>query len=134
MTEVQKKINSGELLGKELILDLCDCNLEGFDKPKVEKFAQDLCDFIDMDSVEVHTWEYVEQDPDKTPEDFAHLKGHSTVLFLKTSNITIHTFDNLNKVSLNIYSCKDFNSEEAERFCCEYFGGKSLQAVTILRY
>ena len=134
MSEIQDKINSGEILGKELILDLHNCNLKDFNKDRVEKFTQDLCDFIDMTSVEIHTWEYTVQDPDKTPEEFEHLKGCSTVLFLKTSNITIHTFDNLNRVSLNIYSCKNYDEKMAEEYCRNYFNAKVKQAVTILRY
>lgn len=133
MSEIQDKINSGEILGKELILDLRNCDLKDFDKFKVEKFTQDLCDFINMTSVEVHTWEYLE-DPNRDLESMHHLKGYSTVLFLMTSNITVHTFDNLGKVSLNIYSCKDYDEKSAEEFCKDYFRGEVVQAVTVLRY
>lgn len=132
-TKRQKMIDSGEILGVELILDLYNCNTDKFNKESLEKFMYDLCEHIDMNAVQVHTWEYLE-DNEKTIEDFEHLKGYSIVLFLKTSNITLHNFDNLGKVSLNIYSCKDFDEQKAKQFCKAYFSAQIRQAYCILRF
>ncbi|MFA5616424.1 MAG: S-adenosylmethionine decarboxylase [Syntrophorhabdaceae bacterium] len=129
----QGLINSGELLGVELILDIHNCNIERFGKENLEKFVYNLCNHIGMDAVQIHTWEYLE-DSNKRTEDFLHLKGHSVVLFLKTSNITLHSFDNLGKISLNIYSCKDFDEKLAEEFCLDYFQGEVKQSHFMLRY
>lgn len=133
ITERQKKINSGEILGVELILDLHNCDSNKFNNKTLNKFLKDLVKHVDMTATKLFTWEYLE-DNTKSDENFFHLKGYSKVQFLVTSNITLHSFDNLKKMSLNIYSCKDFNEESATEFCKNYFNAEVKQSKTLLRY
>jgi len=121
-------------IGKELVLDIHDCDsLSKLNTEEIKKFVIELCDFIDMTRTEVHVWEYFD-DPDKDPEEFYHLEGISLIQFIKTSNITVHTFYNSLSVSLNIFSCKDFNEIEATEFCRKWFNGEIVNSVTIPRY
>jgi S-adenosylmethionine/arginine decarboxylase-like enzyme len=122
-----------DAIGKELILDLYDCDINKMNRESLDNFFVSLCEKIDMTRTELFYWEYLSDD-EKDPEEFSHLKGLSAVQFIKTSNITLHTFENDRKISLNIFSCKDFNAFEAEMFCLEYFNAQVKQSVTLCRY
>jgi len=120
------KKNKGEMMesfGQELILDLHDCDPSTYDsREKLEKFFVGLCDLIDMEREDLHFWDYEghKEEYDAAP---AHLKGISAVQFIKTSNITIHTLDELKKVYLNVFSCKAYLPFDAIAYCEKFFGG-----------
>jgi len=111
-----------EIYGKELILDLRDCNTP-FNREEIENYMKELCSLIDMKREDLHFWDY-EGDPEGYKKAPSHLKGISAVQFIKTSNITIHVLDDLGKVFLNIFSCKLFDVEEAKEFSKKWFGGR----------
>ena len=112
--------------GKELILDLHDCNIEKFTKKSLQKYFVQLCDLIDMERVKVRWWE----DFDQTEP---HLKGISAIQFIKTSNVTIHALELLQAVYVNIFSCKDFDPMKAKAFTENWFGGKTVNFEVIDR-
>ena len=93
--------------GKELIIDIHDCDTANFTRKGLDKFFKELCRKIDMQMGERFFWDY-EGEPEEYKKAPAHLKGISAVQFIMTSNITIHTLDELQRVYLNIFSCKDF--------------------------
>lgn len=119
--------------GKELILDLHDCkNTHLFNRKYLKRFFIELCDLIDMERCDLHFWDYVEEEAEyyKAP---IHLRGTSAIQFISTSNITIHTLDEMKRVYLNIFSCKSFNTRVAKKFCKDYFKGKIVTSQTIGR-
>ena len=118
--------------GKELILDLHECNPEKFTRYHIRRFFMELCSEIDMEACKISWWDYKNY-----PEEYAkappHLKGTSAVQFISTSNITIHVLDDMKCVYLNIFSCKDFDSSGAVIFCIRFFGAGSYTQQTITR-
>ena len=108
--------------GKELIIDLHECNSDKFTRYHIKKFFKGLCEEIDMVACKQAWWDYT-NDPKGYEEAPVHLKGTSAVQFIMTSNITIHTLDVSNRVYLNIFSCKDFNEIDAGMFCVRFFDG-----------
>ncbi len=118
--------------GKELILDLHECNAEKFTRYKINKFFNELCAEINMEACKIAWWDY-KGHPEEYDEAPAHLKGTSAVQFISTSNITIHTLDEMKRVYLNIFSCKEFSAEKAVKFCSEYYEGKVVNQQTIDR-
>jgi len=94
-----------QMYGKELILDIHECNINMFTREKLCEFFEILCDKIDMERCDLYFWDY-----DDCPEEYKkasdHLKGRSAIQFISTSNITVHTLDVLKKVFINIFSCK----------------------------
>ena len=118
--------------GKELILDLHDCDPDMFTRDDIRIFFLDLCEEIDMEPCKRSWWDY-EGDPDEYAKAPDHLKGTSAVQFISTSNITIHTLDILKKVYINIFSCKEFDSLVAANFCAEFFKGNIIKYFTIDR-
>ena len=92
----------------------------------------ELCNLIDMEREDLHFWDELGiAQCDKNTEE--HLIGTSAVQFITTSNIVIHTLDVMKRVYLNIFSCKDFNSTIARKFCKDYFKGKIVTCQTIRR-
>lgn len=107
--------------GMELVMDLHDCDHTKFTREGIATFFMELCRRIEMEREAMHFWDYEGYPLDKA-EAPAHLKGTTAVQFIKTSNITIHTLDDLGRVYLNIFSCKEFDVSEAVDYATEYFG------------
>lgn len=120
------------MYGKELILDLSECNLEKMTKESIDTFLVDLCELIDMERVQVHYW----TDEGIDPIEYAnnpHLQGCSVCQFIKTSSIVVHAITGLKKVFLNIFSCKNFSAEVAEGFAVAYFEGDKEHCIVLDR-
>ena len=118
--------------GKEVIIDLHNCDPKLFTRKSIENYFIDLCELIDMKREDLHWWDY-----DGQPEEYAaapaHLKGISAIQFIQTSNITIHTLDELKQVYLNIFSCKDFDARTVIKFTRIWFNGVVKSAVIVRR-
>ncbi len=118
--------------GKELILDLHDCNVAMFTRNSIERYFAELCDLIDMEACDLHFWDDVgvsESERQTNPQT----KGTSAVQFILTSNITIHTLDLLKTVYVNLFSCKDFDADAAAKFTVAWFFGRIVQRVEVDR-
>ena len=109
--------------GKELILDLHDCDPSTFNRKSIKKFFRELCAVIEMEPCKLSWWDDYGVLPEEQEAE-PHMKGTSAIQFIRTSNITIHTLDLLNSVYLNIFSCKDFNADIARNISEEWFKGE----------
>ncbi len=118
--------------GKELILDIHDCDASKFTRKIIRKYFKELCKRIDMERCDLHWWDYHFY-PNEYKKAPIHLKGTSAVQFIKTSNITIHTLDDLKKIYVNIFSCKDFDEMEVRKFTKGWFEGTVMQMRVIDR-
>lgn len=121
-----------ESYGIELILDLHDCDSATFNRKSIRKYFIQLCKLINMKREDLHFWDY-EGDPEGYEKALPHLRGVSAVQFIKTSNVTIHTLDDLRKVFINIFSCKDFDCGVAMEFSKEWFKSNRLKNWKIVR-
>ncbi len=118
--------------GKELILDLKECDIKKFTRFHIRKYLRELCKLIDMKREDLHFWDYDGQ-LDKYNKAPDHLKGISAIQFITTSNITIHTLDVSGQCLINIFSCKDYDIVKATRFSSHYFGSKRFSRKTFFR-
>ncbi len=121
-----------ENYGKELILDLHDCDATTFTRDSISDYFDKLCIVIDMVQCEMHFWDDLET-PEEDRQTRDHTVGTSAIQFILTSNITIHTLDKLGKVFVNIFSCKDFESDIATEFTKEWFSGNIVNKVEVDR-
>ena len=118
--------------GKELIIDIHDCDVTKFNRTKLREFCKKLCGYLDMKAEDLHFWDYYgRQDEYENEPD--HIKGTSVIQFIRTSNITIHCLDVLKRVYINIFSCKDFEIRDVHTFICEWFGGTMKTEHMIVR-
>ncbi len=118
--------------GKELILDLHDCDPNIFNRRMIQKYFREICDLIEMKRCELFWWDDYGL-PKKERQTEPHLKGTTAIQFIMTSNITIHTLDILKNTYLNIFSCKDFDAKKAAQFSRKFFKGKIVNQKVIER-
>lgn len=123
----------GKAYGKELILDLNDCDIKTFTRESIGAYFDQLCELIDMDAQDRHFWDDEGLPPEECQTD-PKTKGISAVQFILTSTIVIHTLELPKSAYINIFSCKDFDEDEALDFTVEWFGAKMyIDDTTIIR-
>ena len=118
--------------GHELILDLHSCNADRFTRQDIERFCEKLCDLIDMERCELHFWDDMGV-PEAEQQTHPKTKGTSAVQFILTSTIVIHTLDLMKAAYVNIFSCKEFDADEAAKFTANWFGSKDWNANVVIR-
>ena len=118
--------------GYELILDLHGCDVSKFNRTSLDGYFEKLCKAIKMQKCERYFWDDVGLPPEKR-QTSAQTKGSSAVQFILTSSIVIHTLDLLEAVYVNIFSCKEFDKEVAEKITKEWFGANGCSARFIER-
>lgn len=124
--------NKNQNYGKEVILDLHNCNPKKFTRKIIKQYFVEMCDLIDMRRSKLTWWDDYRLPLEKR-QTKPHLKGTSAVQFILTSNITIHTLDIMERVYLNIFSCKDFDEKVVRDFTKKYFEGKVVNFKVINR-
>lgn len=129
--------------GKELILDLVNCNPEKFNRKDFRNFYDQLCDILGVEKGPVHFWDYngfwynaycwlFERESLKKNAP-PHLKGTSAVQFIMTSSLVIHALDDLKTLYINVFSCDDFRNIIVSNFIRDYFEGKIVANHNLLR-
>lgn len=63
------------------------------------------------------------------PDDW----GVSGVVLIAESHISIHTFPDKGFVTLDIFSCRDFDVDEAIKYFCEHFKPERIEKQLIMR-
>ena len=121
-----------EPYGKELILDLSDCDISTFTRESIGNYFDKLCELIDMQAEDRHFWDD-EGLPSEECQTDPKTCGVSAVQFILTSTIVVHSLTKLGKVYINIFSCKDFNDDDALSFTVKWFGSKKFSNVTVVR-
>ena len=118
--------------GQELVLDLHGCDSSLFSRDHLDYYFTRLCELIDMEKCEVHYWDDVGV-PIEEQQTSPKTKGTSAVCFILTSSIVVHTLDLLQAVYVNIFSCKDFDSEIAAGFTQKYFQADTCHQTVVTR-
>ena len=106
--------------GVELVLDLQGCDPRTFTRKSINRYFTELCQSIEMKKCKVVFWDDVGV-PSEKRQTLPHTKGTSTVCFILTSSIVIHTLDLLDAAYVNIFSCKEFDPEIAADFTKKWF-------------
>ena len=118
--------------GCELILDLHECDGRLFTRAALEQFFEELCVLIDMERCDLHFWDDLDVPEDEQQTD-PKTKGTSAVQFILTSTIVVHTLDLMKAVYVNIFSCKNFNTDQAAEFTANWFGSKDWTSNVVVR-
>ena len=118
--------------GSELILDLHGCDVGSFNRQSIERFCARLCDVIDMERCDLYFWDDVGV-PEEERQTDPKTKGTSAVQFILTSTIVIHTLELMKAAYVNIFSCKEFDTDEAAAFTVKWFGADDWTAKVVTR-
>lgn len=123
---------SPKTYGQELILDLHGCAASRFTRSAIVRFCAELCELIDMERCDLHFWDDVGV-PEAERQSDPKTKGTSAVQFILTSTIVIHTLDLMKAAYVNIFSCKEFDTDQAARFTARWFGSTDWTANVVIR-
>ena len=117
------------MFGPHLMLDCYECNEKKLrDLNFVLKFLNDLPDLIDMHKIsEPHAIDYP-----GNPKSFDK-GGISAVVIIAESHISIHTFPSHRYMSVDIFSCKNFDVERATDFTIKTFEVKKVEKKLLNR-
>lgn len=118
--------------GVELILDMAGCDVRKFNRKAIRTYFRQLCELIDMEPEALHFWDDFRL-PQEKRQTNPKTKGTTAIQFILTSNITIHTLDKLGSVFVNIFSCKEYDTNQAKDFTVRFFGAQAHKATVIER-
>jgi S-adenosylmethionine/arginine decarboxylase-like enzyme len=111
--------------GKLAIINLYNCDPNYIkDKEKIKKFIEKICKEIKMKKVGHSLIKRFGKDS---------LEGFSAIQFIETATITIHFDEEENRAFIDIFSCKDFNAQKAEKFSKKFFKAKKSKVKVINR-
>ncbi len=127
----------GELIvsgiyGKEAVYDCYHCDPKTFNRTSLRKFFNGLIGLLDMKKGDLHFWDDY-QVPKKERQTSIETTGTSAIQFILTSNITVHCLDKLERVYVNIFSCKDFSEYDAKTFIQNWFDAKVIRIHILKR-
>ena len=123
---------SKEVYGKELILDLHGCDVTKLTREVIEQYFAELCELIDMERCDLHFWDDMGVSKNEQ-QTHPKTKGTSAVQFILTSTIVIHTLELMKAAYVNIFSCKEFDTDEAAKFTANWFGSKDWTSNVVTR-
>lgn len=118
--------------GKEVLLDCYYCDPETFNRESLEKYFNQLIEILGMQKGDLYFWDDVGV-PEEERQIKPETKGTTAIQFILTSNITVHCLDLLERVYVNIFSCKDFAEGIVKNFTQEWFKSKSISLHVIYR-
>ena len=101
-------------------------------------FFEQLCQLIDRKREDVYFWDDLAEQgipiPESERQTNPKTKGTSAVQFILTSTIVVHCLDELKSVYVNIFSCKEFDTDAAADFVVKYFKSGKSYTLKIDRY
>jgi len=113
--------------GPHLTLDLYGCSKKKImDREFIRGILHNLPDFIGMHKISEPMVSHFAGNPLGNEESFDK-GGISAFVLIAESHITIHTFAAQGFVSIDIFSCKDFDVGKAEKFLVEAFEAKKAE-------
>ena len=112
--------------GQHLILDVKGCDVSKVtDADYIRTFTKDLVKKIDMvpygEPQVVHF------------ADGTELAGWTVTQLIYTSNITGHFLDINGDLYLDVFSCKEFNSQDVIDILTEYFEPEAIKSTLLYR-
>lgn len=122
-----------EPYGKELILDLSDCDISTFTRYSIGRYFDELCKLIDMKAEDRHFWDDEGLPPEECQTN-PKTCGISAVQFILTSTIVLHSLTKLRKVYINIFSCKEFDCDKARDFTTFWFRADQYRKTIVVRH
>lgn len=117
-----------EPFGYELLLDLYDCTPGVCDDLALcYKFLDEIVSYLGMEKQAPPNIFFTDgtRFPDK-----AGLSGWAPLV---ESSIVIHTLTPKNFISIDIYCCKEFDTNKAKTFCQKFFSPKRMDAQFVER-
>ncbi len=133
VSDLEGDVKISGIYGMEVLLNCFGCNPKLFHRKYIRKYFKGLVELLDMKAGDLHFWDDVGVSKDQR-QTKPETKGTSAIQFILTSNITIHCLDILERVYVNIFSCKEFSSFDATRYTQNFFEARRVDDKIVLRY
>lgn len=118
--------------GKSLLIDLYDCEANLDDLELIYRFLEELVVRLGMQAFSPAIVFHGPKDKNGN-EIYPDKAGVSGVVFLITSSIVIHTIIPNKFVSIDVYSCNDFNINETREYIKSVFKSSRLDEEVVIR-
>jgi S-adenosylmethionine decarboxylase len=113
--------------GFHLMLDCYNCSPDKLDDI-------DACyNFLDRLVAEIGAEKQTQPYVFRTPDHFPGREGLSGWVPIVESGISIHTLTGTRFISLDVYSCREFDNEKIIAFTDDFFRPSDIDAVFVLR-
>lgn len=116
-----------ESFGLEVVMDLYACN------PKVIRSAKKLAEYVTKLCKLLKMKKYGKTLIPHFGYNEAHTAGYSMLQFIETSSITGHFSELWNSAYINVFSCRNFDTEKAIKFTINFFGAKRVNKRILVR-
>ena len=118
-----------EMAWHHLMLDLYGCRLEALaDKGLVRRVFEELSRILKLKMVTEPAITYYSGESGSPSGE-----GVSGFVIVAESHLSIHTDLRTGFASIDVYSCKEFDSEVVERYLIEVFGAERVERRFFLR-
>lgn len=111
--------------GYHLMLDCSGCNNNIKSKDSIYSFVKELVKEISMEAYGEPIIEFM------LPGNVK--QGHTLLQLITTSNICAHFVDIDNTAYIDIFSCKEFNIDQAKKVVSKFFDPKKMRVNFITR-
>ena len=119
---------SAQIFGYELLLDLYDCKPGVCDDLALcYRFLDEFVDYLGMEKQSPPSIFFTDA---KRFPDKAGLSGWAPLV---ESSIVIHTLSVTNFISIDVYCCKEFDTNKAKTFVQKFFSPKRIDEQFLLR-
>ncbi|MFA5038367.1 MAG: S-adenosylmethionine decarboxylase [Candidatus Omnitrophota bacterium] len=113
--------------GLEVVLDLYKCDPHVIrSKRLLAEYATKLCKLLKMKKFGKTLLPHFGYNA-------AHTAGYSMLQFIETSAITGHFSEYWNSAYINIFSCRDFDTDKAIEFTVSFFKAQKAKKRVLLR-
>lgn len=123
----KSKLKEKKIYGKELILDLIDCDPKIIrSKKKILEYSNKLCSLIRVKK-------YGKPVIERFAFHLDHAAGYSLVQLIESSLVSGHFSELWNQAFVNIFSCKLFNHKIVKNFTKRFFKAKKIKNRILIR-
>ncbi|PIR70477.1 MAG: adenosylmethionine decarboxylase [Candidatus Niyogibacteria bacterium CG10_big_fil_rev_8_21_14_0_10_42_19] len=128
MVKITKKELKQPHFGLHLTFDAYHCDERILNSHKAtEKFLNEAVKKLEMHKLVEPKVVHAKANNFKDPG------GYTGFVIIQESHISVHTFPKRKFVSIDLYSCKDFDYEKAISFTKKYFKSQAIETNVIIR-
>ncbi len=114
MMITEKEFKESRAWGLSCMVNLYNCNPELVRSSEhIKKFAEKLCDFIEMKRFGEPQVVHFGDDP--------KVSGYSMTQLIETSLVSAHFVEETNNIYVDVFSCKYYAPKDVRKFCSKYF-------------
>jgi len=122
----KSKVNK-KIYGKELVLDLIDCD------PKIIRSKKKILEYSNRLCVLIKVKKYGKPIIERFGFGKDFTAGFSLIQLIESSLISGHFSELWNRAFINIFSCRSFNDKIATDFTKKFFNAKKIKNRIIIR-